>query len=167
MQAAIDWESMWVPATSLTEILLRGTITYWAIFVLFRAFRRGTGQLTISDVLLITLIADASQNGMAGEYRSLTEGLVLVATLFFWDYAIDFAGYHSLWFRRKIFPQSVLLIRNGKILDKNLERELLTREELEGLLRENGIDDPRKVKVCYLEGSGNISVVVREKSSRK
>lgn len=167
MILTIDWEAFWLPSTSLPEILLRGSITYWAIFLLFRLFRRGTGQLTISDVLLITLIADAAQNGMAGDYKSITEGLTLVATLFFWDYAIDYMGYHSLWFRKRMVPKAVMLIRNGKILNRNLEKELLSLEELEGLLRENGVDDPRKVKACYLESSGNISVVIREKTSGK
>jgi uncharacterized membrane protein YcaP (DUF421 family) len=54
------------------EIVLRGTIIYLVLFVLLRLLRRGTGAVAVTDILLIVLIADASQNGMAGEYKSVT-----------------------------------------------------------------------------------------------
>ena len=43
----------------------------------------------MTDLLLITLLADASQNAMAGEYKSLPDGVVLVATIIFWNYLFD------------------------------------------------------------------------------
>jgi uncharacterized membrane protein YcaP (DUF421 family) len=51
----------------------------------------------ITDLLVIVLIADAAQNGMAGEYRSLTDGLLLVATIVAWSYALNWLAFR---FRR-------------------------------------------------------------------
>lgn len=79
----IDWKSVFIPSVGILEIVLRGTIIYLVLFVLLRLLRRGTGAVAVTDILLIVLIADASQNGMAGEYKSVTGGLVLVATIFF------------------------------------------------------------------------------------
>jgi uncharacterized membrane protein YcaP (DUF421 family) len=158
----IDWQTMWEPSSSLMEMIVRGSITYWAIFLLLRFFRRGAGQLGISDVLLIILIADASQNSMAGEYKSVSEGVVLIATLVFWDLAIDWLSYHSDAFNSFAQPKESLLIKNGMMQKNNLRRQLITEDDLKGILREQGIDDISQVKSCCLEGSGNISVIRKQ-----
>jgi uncharacterized membrane protein YcaP (DUF421 family) len=64
-----------------------------ALTILLRiVLKRQTGTLGMTDLLLITLlIADASQNAMAGEYRSLPDGIVLVATIIFWNYFFELA----------------------------------------------------------------------------
>ncbi|MVM34200.1 DUF421 domain-containing protein [Spirosoma sp. HMF4905] len=157
--ASIDWEKMITPSMSLWEILIRGTITYWFCFAYIRFFRRGAGQLGISDLLLITLISDASQNSMAGEYTSITEGFVLVGILVFWDYAINWLGYRSVFFSKIGEPDPVLLIKNGVMQRQNMKKELISASELQGMLREQGVDEVADVKACYIEGSGNISVI--------
>ncbi len=161
---SLDWEGMLIPSQSLLEVCIRGTITYWIIYLCFRLFRRGTGQLSISDLLLITMISDASQNAMAGTYNSISEGAVLIMTLLFWDYAIDWMGYKKILFGKLARPEPILLIRNGRYILKNMEKELIDEEELTGLLRENNVDDYKKVKTCYLESTGNISVILKEEA---
>jgi uncharacterized membrane protein YcaP (DUF421 family) len=158
----VEWHDMFVPSLSLLEVFLRGTLTYWIIYLCMRLFRRGTGQLSISDLLLITMISDAAQNAMAGTYNSITEGAVLILTLVFWDYAIDWMGYKKVIFGKFAKPDPVLLIRNGRLLHKNMEKELIDEEELVALLREKDVDDYTKVKTCYLEATGNISVILME-----
>ncbi|MVM37367.1 DUF421 domain-containing protein [Spirosoma sp. HMF3257] len=157
--ADIDWDKMITPSMSLWEILIRGTITYWFCFAYIRFFRRGAGQLGISDLLLITLISDASQNSMAGEYTSITEGFVLVGILVFWDYAINWLGYRSVFFSKIGEPEPVLLIKNGVMQRQNMKKELITSSELMGMLREQGVEEFADVKACYIEGSGNISII--------
>jgi uncharacterized membrane protein YcaP (DUF421 family) len=157
--ANIDWEKMFVPSMSLWEIIIRGTLTYWFCFLYIRFFRRGAGQLGIGDLLLITLISDAAQNAMAGEYTSITEGCLLVGVLVFWDYAINWLGFRSVFFSKIGEPDPVLLIKNGVLQRQNMKKELITTSELMGMLRQQGIDQLGNVKTCYIEGSGNISVV--------
>jgi uncharacterized membrane protein YcaP (DUF421 family) len=158
----VEWHDMFVPSLSLLEVFLRGTLTYWIIYLCMRLFRRGTGQLSISDLLLITMISDAAQNAMAGTYNSITEGAVVILTLVFWDYAIDWMGYKKVIFGKFAKPDPVLLIRNGRLLHKNMEKELIDEEELVALLREKDVDDYTKVKTCYLEATGNISIILKE-----
>lgn len=159
----IDWEKMFVPSVSLLEIMFRGTLTYWFCYLYVRFFKRGAGQIGISDLLLITLISDASQNAMAGEYNSVPEGFVLVGTLVFWDYVIDYFGFRSVFFRRIVESDPVLLVKDGVMQRQNMKKELIATQELMGLLREQGVDQVSDVKTCYIESSGNISVVKKEK----
>ncbi|MEZ0538713.1 DUF421 domain-containing protein [Fibrella arboris] len=158
---AIDWETMFVPSGSVLEILVRGTLTYWIVFLYMRFIRRSSGQLNITDILLITLISDASQNAMAGTYESVTEGAALVGTLVGWDYFINWMGYRSAFFDRLGNPAPTLLVKNGVIQRQNLKRELITEDELLSLLRQQGVDKVADVKQCYLEGSGALSVLTK------
>jgi uncharacterized membrane protein YcaP (DUF421 family) len=164
----IDWQAVFVPTVPLLEIVLRGTLVYLMLFIMLRVLRRETGGLGIADVLVIVLIADASQNAMANEYKSITEGVVLVATIAFWDYTLDFLGYHFPRFRRFVRPAPLPLIKAGKLLRKNMRQEMITEEELLGQLREQGVESPNEVKKCFLEGDGRISVIkVKAESSSK
>lgn len=156
---AVDWESLFIPKISLLELIIRGSITYWFCFLYVRYFRRGTGQLGVTDLLLIILIADAAQNSMAGEYGSVTEGVILVGTLLFWNYALDWLGFRTDLFKPMVSPDPVMLIKDGILQRHNLTKQMISDEDIEGILRENGIDDVKKVKLCNLEGSGNISVI--------
>lgn len=159
---SLNWHDMWIPTTSVLEVFIRGSITYWAIFLLLRFFRRGTGQFSVSDILLIILIGDAAQNAMAGEYNSITEGIILVATLVFWDVAIDWLGYKSKLFSVFFQAEPNLLIKDGKFQHHNMRREFISEEDLLAYLREKGVESVQNVKQCYLEGSGNLSVLERK-----
>ncbi|HEY8159744.1 MAG TPA: DUF421 domain-containing protein [Methylobacter sp.] len=129
----IDWKTIFLPDTPLIEIVLRGSIMYLSLFILLRVIlKRQSGTLGITDLLLITLLADASQNGMAGEYKSLPNGILLVTTIIFWDFALDWLSYKSPSFQRLIEPPPLLLVKNGQLLRKNMRKELVTDEDLMG-----------------------------------
>jgi uncharacterized membrane protein YcaP (DUF421 family) len=155
----IDWGKIFVPTGSLPDTILRGTITFWFCFLFLRFLRRGSGQLGVSDLLLVTLIADASANGMTGGHESITEGFVLVGTLVFWNYTLNWLSYRNKFFSMVAEAEPRLLVSDGVILPQNLRKELITEDELLSLLRQNGVDDVKRVKSCYLEGSGNVSVI--------
>ena len=157
--ATIDWHDVLVPSGSVPELVLRVSLMYLAILAGFRLFRREAGSLSVSDLLVVVLIADAAQNGMAGEYHSLTEGAVAVATIFVWNYLLDWLAYRSRFVHWLLHPPPLLLVRNGQIQRRNLRAELITRDDLFEQLREQGIGDIGQVRSCYLESDGKMSVV--------
>jgi uncharacterized membrane protein YcaP (DUF421 family) len=165
----MDWKSIFAPDVPLFEIILRGSVMYIALFILLRVvLKRQMGSLGMTDLLLITLIADASQNAMAGEYKSIPDGIVLVGTIIFWNYALDWLSYKSEWFSHLIEPPPLPLIKDGRLLRRNMRKELVTEDELMSQLREQGLDDVKKVKEAYLESDGQFSVVQsRQKQHRK
>jgi uncharacterized membrane protein YcaP (DUF421 family) len=156
----MDWKTIFLPDTSLFEIILRGSIMYIALFAMLRIIlKRQTGTLGMTDLLLITLLADASQNAMAGEYKSIPDGIVLVGTIIFWNYLFDWLSFKSEWFGRLIEPPPLPLIKNGRMLRRNMRQELITEDELMMEIREQGLDDVSKVKEAYIESDGRISVI--------
>ncbi len=162
----VDWESLFMPTISLFEIVMRGTLVYLAIFVFLRIMRRGAGTIGIADLLVVVLIADAAQNAMGSKYQSITEGVILIATILFWNYSIDYLSYKFPRFRKLAVPAPISLIENGQLLRRNLQREMITRDEVMSQLREQGVEDLADVKSCYLEGDGQISVIKKGKSKQ-
>ena len=156
---ALDWHQIFVPTGSLLELVVRGSLMYLLILAGFRLFRRDAGSLSVSDLLVVVLIADAAQNGMAGEYKSLTEGVVIVATIFAWNYVLDWLAYRSRFVYWLLHPPSLLLIRNGQIQFRNLRSQLITKDDLLEQLREQGVESVARVKTCFLEGDGRMSVI--------
>jgi uncharacterized membrane protein YcaP (DUF421 family) len=155
----IDFRSIFVPSGHLAEMVVRGTLIYLFLFTILRVFRREAGTVGIADLLLVVLIADAAQNGMAGEYKSITEGAVLIGTIASWDYFLDWISYRFPWFHRLVTPAPLPLIKDGRIMKKHLRQELITEEQLVSQLRQQGVQNLTDVKRCYLEGDGNFSVI--------
>ena len=142
------------------ELVVRGTAMYLGLVLTFRfLLRRDVGSLGVPDVLFIVLIADAAQNAMAGEYKSIADGMLLVATLVFWNVALDWLAYHSRTMRKLIEPPSLPLIRNGKWIRRNLKSEWITTDEVLAKLRERGIQRISQVKIAKLEADGELGVV--------
>jgi len=161
----VDWKSVFVPSLSLFEVILRGSLIYLFLFVVLRLLRRGAGAIGISDLLVVVLIADAAQNALGSEYRSVTEGVVLVLTIVGWDYLFDWLGFRIPGLRPLLRPPALLLIKDGKLQKRNLRKEMLNEEELLGELREQGVADIEDVKFSFMESNGHISVVKKNKKS--
>ena len=144
----------------LWELFLRGTATYWFLFLILRfIMRRDVGAFAIADVLLLVLIADASQSAMDGGYTSLTEGAVLVSTIIGWNFLLDWLSYRIPVLRKFAEPPPLLLVSRGRILHRNMRKEYVTEDDLYAKLRERGVDDVAKVKEAYMESDGTVTVV--------
>lgn len=155
----MDWKALFVPTIPLGEVFLRGSVIYLFLFAVFRIMRREAGALGMTDLLVVVLVADAVQNAMAGESRSLTEGALLVVTIAGWNFALDWLAFRFPGMRPVLHPPPLLLVKDGKVMRKSLRREMISSEELAALLREKGVDDVARVRRCYLESEGEISVI--------
>ncbi|MGQ0502876.1 MAG: DUF421 domain-containing protein [Panacagrimonas sp.] len=159
---ALDLKKLLVADVSVLEMFVRGTVMYLGLFVVLRVLRRPAGQLSIADLLLITILADASQNALGGTYQSITSGMVLVLTIVGWDQVIDRLSFRWPWFSRLVDPGPVMLVRDGAIQWRNLRRHQLSRDELMSHLRQQGVGELAEVRRCFLEGDGSISVLKRQ-----
>ncbi|MBJ2154356.1 DUF421 domain-containing protein [Variovorax sp. IB41] len=141
------------------HMVLRGTVVYWFLLLVFRfLLRRDVGSLGVADLLFVVLIADASSNAMQGEYKTVTDGLVLIATLVGWNYLLDWGSYHSPVVARLIEPPPAPLVKHGRIVHRTLRRQLITVDELMSKLREKGVHDLSEVRLAMLESDGELSV---------
>lgn len=162
----LDLVAILAPEKPILEMVLRGTLTYLALFLLLRfTLKRESSTVGVTNLLLLVLIADAAQNAMADDYSSVADGIVLVATILFWSYALDWLGYRVPRLRRFVHPDALPLVLNGQLQVRNMRRELITEEELWTQLRLQGIEDLSEVRAVYLEGNGEVSVLRADGSS--
>lgn len=142
------------------ELVIRGTVIYLGLVLVFRfVLRRDLGSLGMPDVLFIVLVADASQNAMAGEYRSITDGAVLIGTLVFWNVALDWLAYRSPAIRKLVESQPLPLIRNGRWVRRNLKSQWITTDEVRAKLRERGIEEIGNIRLATLEPDGELGIL--------
>lgn len=157
---AIDWEKLFIPNTSLLELVIRGSVMYLLLLAALRVLvRRHVGSMSLMDLLLMVLIADAAQNAMADEYRSISEGVVLCATLIGWNYLFDWLAYRYSAFEKLLEPPPLPVIRNGRMLRRNMRAEFITEDELLSHLRQQEVQDVREVRSACLEPDGGLSIV--------
>lgn len=165
--SGIDWAAMLLPQTPLLEIFLRGTLTYLALLVMLRlVLKRESGSLALTDLLVVVLLADAAENAMADDYTSITDGVLLVGTILGWNYALDWLSYHNRTIGRLLRPPKLLLVKGGQMLRGNMEKELITEEELRSEMRSQGVNELEYVREAYLEPDGSISIITSRQRSR-
>jgi uncharacterized membrane protein YcaP (DUF421 family) len=159
----MNWDEIFGLSLSPWELVIRGTAMYLFLFLLFRVvIRRRVGSIGMADILILVIIADASQNAMSGEYKSVTEGAILVGTIIGWNMLIDWLNFRVPALRGWLEPSPLPLIENGRVLHRNLRQEYLSEDELKAKLRENGVDDVRQVAKAHMESDGQISVIKRQ-----
>lgn len=165
--ATPNWSEMFALSVPPLEIVIRGSLMYWFILILLRvAGRRDIGSLGVADMLVLVLIADAAQNGMAGDYLSVTDGLILVATIVGWAVIVDRLTYFLPPLAQVLTSDRVCLVRDGVIERRNLRRESITEEELMAELRLKGLEALDQARRVYIEANGNISVLRAPEPSR-
>lgn len=160
---SVDWVQLFGLSVPAAELVIRGTAMYWFLFLIFRVVvRRDIGAVGLADVLIIVIVADAAQNAMSGEYKSITDGMILVATLIAWNLFFDVLSYRFKAFRRFAEPRPILLVQDGHMLRRNMRRELISDEELWAKLRENSVESLEQVKEAFIESDGQISIIKNE-----
>ena len=159
----IDWRAIFVPQNSLVEPVIRGTIMYLGILAMLRlVLRRQVGSIGTADVLVVVLIAEIAGNSIAPDEQSVVEGLLLVATIFFWSHLIEWLQSRYPGFQRLIRDPKLKLVDDGRLLRRNMRKEFVTYEELMAQVRKKGLEDCNRIKAAYLEADGSISIIERE-----
>jgi len=149
--------------TPLWLIALRGTVVYFAIWLVLRLMpKRSIGNLSANDVIALVIIGSLAADAILGEARSATDLLLMILVVLFWDHLFNLAEFHFPGFRRIAQHAPTLLIYKGVLLKDNLSKEKLTEEELGANLRRQGVSDLTRVEQAILEADGHISVVEKK-----
>ncbi len=159
----ISWGELFGLSVSPLELILRGTAMYLFLWTLFRVvIKRRVGSIGMADLLVLVIIADAAQNGMAGEYTSVSDAVILVVTIVAWNQLFDWLAFRFPRLQKLIEPAPLLLVDRGRILWRHLRMELVSEEELKSKLREQGVKDAAEVEQAYLEPDGQVTVIKRK-----
>jgi uncharacterized membrane protein YcaP (DUF421 family) len=146
--------------SGLPDVALRTAIVYAFLVLAFRvAGKREVGQLSILDLVVLLLIADALQNAMVGENTTILGGLLAAATLIVLDRVLKAFTDRSPPLRKALEGEPRLLVRDGKVMKRALREEGISEDELATAIRQHGVEGVDDVRLAVLEIEGTISVV--------
>lgn len=154
---------MWTPELPVVEKIVRAAAVYFFLLIALRlSGKRQLGQMSSFDLVVLLILSNTVQNAIIGNDNSITGGLIGAITILGLNYGIARLTVANKGFERLIEGAPTLLVHNGKVIQSNLRRELLTRDELMAALRRQGILSLDEVRVALLEETGAITAVKRQ-----
>ncbi len=145
----------------IAEKVLRTIVVYVFLLVGLRlGGKRELGMLNPFDLVVLLVLSNTLQNAIIGPDNSLVGGLLGAATLLIMNYLVVRFLFSHPKLGRYVEGEALELIRGGKILRKNVKRELITVDELKSRARIQGIDDLSMVKCARIEVGGALTFVL-------
>jgi uncharacterized membrane protein YcaP (DUF421 family) len=160
------FDSMFHLPLPILEKLARPAIVYLALVVLLRLFgKRELAQLNPFDLVVLLSLSNTVQNAIIGEDNSVTGGIIGALGLLAVNWLVVRVLFRSPRLTRMMEGRSTVLIRNGQIDQKALNRESLSREELLNVIHRQGFETLHSVRRCELEPNGTFYVEAYEPSA--
>ena len=157
---------MWTPDLPVLEKIIRAATVYIFLLVALRLTgKRQLGQMSSFDLVVLLILSNIVQNAMIGNDNSITGGVIGATTILALNYVMARVVLANKGFERLVEGSPTVLIHNGKVIEANMRRERLTRDELMAALRRLGILGVEEVRVALLEETGAITAVKREHPS--
>src|SRR3954454_19832365 len=142
------------------DIVLRAAVVFFFIFLLTRVVgRRELSSLEPFDLILLVVTGDLIQQGVTQSDYSVTGAVTAIATIAALTVLVSWVSFRSKRLRNVFDGQPVILVMDGKVLEGNLKRERMHREELEMEARLQGHDSIEDLKLAILETGGKISCI--------
>jgi uncharacterized membrane protein YcaP (DUF421 family) len=140
------------------EIILRATVIYFFLWAITRGVgKRELSEMTAFELILLVTMGDLIQQGATQEDMSLTGAGLAVGTLALWITVFAYLSWRFRGLRPAVEGVPVIVLRQGQLLDKVLEIERLTIEEVCEEARNQGITDLADVEIGVLEPDGKFS----------
>lgn len=143
------------------DLVFRATAIFFALFVIMRiAGNRQFSEMTAFDAVLVIVIAEVTGNSLSGEDYSITASVIVIATFVMLDLVVSVLKTRSAWFNRVSEGVPVLLVENGRIIERHLRKEHLDEGDVLSAARtSHGLERLDQIKYAVLETDGKISIV--------
>lgn len=145
------------------DLVIRAAAVFLVIWLVTRvAGRRELSTMQPIDLILLVVIGDMVQQGVTQGDNSVTGALLVIFTFTLLTVAFSYASFRLPWLRPIMDGEPLLLVQDGRVLERNLRRERITVDELAAEARQQQIADLASVRFAVLETSGRISFVPRD-----
>lgn len=141
------------------ELIARGTLVYIAVLIMLRVSgKRTIGEFSPFDVIVMLLISEAASPALTGGDESVPGGLLVVATLIFWNFAVAFISTRNKRVDKLLQGSPVVLVRKGVLYPEALRRNNMPEGDLREAMRAKEISTLDDVELAILEPDGDISL---------
>jgi uncharacterized membrane protein YcaP (DUF421 family) len=145
------------------DLVIRATVIFFFIFLVTRvAGKRELSGMEPFDLILLVVIGDLVQQGITQSDYSVTGSLLVISTITILTVFLAFVNYRLRFLRSVLEGEPVVLVDNGKVIERNMRRERITMEDLEAEGRQQQVTNIEKMRWAVLETSGRISIIPSE-----
>ncbi len=147
------------------DIVLRGIFIFFVLYLLMRVIgRRELSSLEPFDLILLVVLGDAVQQGLTQDDYSLTGALLAIGTIAMLQLGVSYANFRFPRLRPLLDGEPIVVVRDGKPIDRNLRRERVTLDDLTSAMRQQNIAQIDDVQWAVMETSGAISFIKKSDS---
>jgi uncharacterized membrane protein YcaP (DUF421 family) len=144
------------------DLVLRTAFVFVLIFVVTRAVgRRELSSMEPFDMILLVVIGDLVQQGVTQSDYSLTGATTVIATLALLTVFTAWLSFRVRRLRPLLEGDPVVIVADGRVLERNLHRQRMTLEEVEAEARQQQIASLEDVRFAVVETNGRISFATR------
>jgi uncharacterized membrane protein YcaP (DUF421 family) len=142
------------------DIVLRGIVVFAFLYVLMRMIgRRELSSLEPFDLILLIVLGDAVQQGLTQDDYSLTGAFLAIGTIAILQVAVSYANFRFPKLRPVLDGEPIVVVQDGKPIERNMRRERVTIEDLAAAARQQNIAKLDDVQWAVMETSGAISFI--------
>jgi uncharacterized membrane protein YcaP (DUF421 family) len=147
------------------DIVIRATVAFLFILLLTRIVgRRELNTIEPFDLILLVTIGDLVQQGVTQNDFSVTGLILATGTIAVLTVLFSYLPWRFQTLRPLLEGVPVILIEDGKVVERNLRRNRLTQEEIAAEARSQQIDSFDDVRWAVLETNGTISFIKKSSS---
>jgi uncharacterized membrane protein YcaP (DUF421 family) len=142
------------------DLVIRATVVFFFIFLVTRIVgRRQLSSLEPFDLIMLVVIGDLVQQAITQSDNSVTGALIVIATVALLSVFVAWVAFRFKRARLVTDGEPIIIVQDGKPIERNLRRERLTVEEVEEEARRQQIDSIEKIRWAILETNGQISCI--------
>jgi uncharacterized membrane protein YcaP (DUF421 family) len=142
------------------DIAIRAVALYAFVLVLTRVIgRRELSSLQPFDLVLLIVLGDSIQQGLTQDDYSVTGAVIVISTIAALQVLTSYVGFRVPFLRPVLEGEPIVVVEDGKPIEKNLHRERMTFAELMAEARQQQIASLDEVQWAVIETSGNISFI--------
>ncbi len=144
------------------DLVIRAAVIFFFVFLVTRVVgRRQLSQLEPFDLILLVVIGDLVQQGVTQSDESVTGALIVISTIGVLSVAVSWISFHSRAVRVITEGEPIVLVQDGRPIERNMRRERITIEDIEEEARQSQITSIADLRWAILEDGGRISCISR------
>ncbi|MEA2315613.1 MAG: hypothetical protein QOI03_2305 [Solirubrobacteraceae bacterium] len=144
------------------DLVIRATVVFFFILLVTRIVgRRQLSDLEPFDFILLVVLGDLVQQGITQSDQSVTGTLTVISTIAVLSVAVSWVSFHSRRARLVTEGEPIVLVQEGRPIERNLRRERISIEDIQEEARLAQIVSVAEIRWAILENDGRISFVAR------
>jgi len=142
------------------DLALRAIFLYAFVVLMMRVTgRRELSTMSAFDLVLLIILGDAIQQGLTQDDYSVTGAVIVVSTIAALQVGTSYLSFRSRRARRVLEGEPIVIVQDGKLIERNLKRERLTEDEVAEEMRAQQIASVEDVEWGILETNGTMSFI--------